>query len=281
MALAAYFEAIYSPCMAPLSPNIHDKSTTLFAIGLLHLALIPCFALGIWLDPRLLQGVSVWQKPIKFACSITIYLLTMAWIVPIVWPKPNTPKTFVRTMASCMLLEMVLIALQAARGVPSHFNEQDNFGRLVYAAMGIGIGINTLLLVVLLIVLLRTQTPWCSPLRRLGLIYALLLTIAGSLVGAWMSGAMQHSVGGTDGGPGLPLLGWSKLHGDLRVANFFGLHALQILFGLAVGLETFWPRQKKWQHWMMHTVFILYGALFFFTIEQARTHLPFNTSWFD
>src|SRR5262245_1703134 len=54
-------------------------SAPLTAVGLLMLPALAACLLGRWLDPRSLAGAPAWLKPAKFAASIALCSLTLAW----------------------------------------------------------------------------------------------------------------------------------------------------------------------------------------------------------
>ena len=81
-----------------------------------------------------------------------------------------------------------------------------------------------------------------------------------------VSGA--HTVGAPDGGPGLPGTGWSREHGDLRVAHFLGLHAIQMLSIVALLLAARgWKEARRAR--MVWAIAASYVSLFALLLWQA------------
>jgi hypothetical protein len=155
-----------------------------------------------------------------------------------------------------------------------HFNYATPLEGTMYTVMAISISLLWGLNLVAAIVLLRQQLsdrPFSWALR-LGLLVALVgmglgylmtsptaqqlaalqagLPGAGAIIGA-------HTVGVADGGPGLPLLGWSTTHGDLRIPHFIGLHALQLLPLLGLALTR---RGPAWLDENSRTALVTLGA---------------------
>ncbi len=204
--------------------ELRARDGLLFACGLLcfvGLAAAPPLAA---LDERTLLGVSVWLKPAKFAVSIGVYFWTLAVLRP---HLPAGPQRWTRpAVAISMVIELICIFGQAARGVSSHFNVGTPGDAVVFAVMGLAILVNSIALAALTIAAWRAPlgpSPAFAWALRLGLAIAVLA----GLQGAIMVNLESHSVGVADGGPGLPLANWSTRGGDLRVAHFLGLHALQ------------------------------------------------------
>ena len=100
-----------------------------------------------------------------------------------------------------------------------------------------------------------------------------IIIIFGSWVGRQMIGQMAHNVGVPDGGPGLPLVNWSTVAGDLRVAHFFGLHGLQLipLFAFVIHRYFKWPTKKQTLIVLVFAVvYLMWMAVVFYQAAQGK-----------
>jgi hypothetical protein len=216
----------------------------LVGTGLFLAALIVPFGLGLLLDPRIITGAPAWLKPLKFAVSTAIYAFTLAWVFTFLPDWRRTRRIVGAGTAAAFVLEVAMIGGQAWRGATSHFNTATPFDAAVFGVMGLVIVLQTLLAVALAVALWRQ--PFADPALGWALRLGVVVTVLGAFTGGLMtrptaaqiaearathqmplSGA--HTVGAPDGGPGLPLTGWSTRHGDVRVPHFIGLHAWQAL----------------------------------------------------
>lgn len=264
-----------------------------FAIVMAGLAVV-C-AVGLVVDGRTINGAPGWAKPLKFSISFALYAVTLAWMTAQI-PRPGWRRTAWwagTVMAVVSVLEMVGITLQVIRHTTSHFNNTTPFNATLFNVMGALIGLLYVATLVVAATLLR------SPMRDASFTWALrlglLIAIAGLSVGflllqatpeqlaqgeaAQYSGA--HAVGVSDGGPGLPLVGWSTTGGDLRIGHFIGMHGLQVLPLLAMLLSLPVIR-RRWTDRTRQQVVVLAAVLYAgltaltaLTVWQALRGQPF------
>lgn len=212
--------------------------------GLAMLALAAPTLLAYALDERLFQGVSTWIKPLKFELSVAFYLLTLAVLLPLAGERFRASwagRYLVWPVIVPIVLEVLYIAWRASRVEASHYNTGSALGAWLYSLMGIGAVMFTIAPGFLAYGLARRDAAPMPPVLRWSLVAGLALTcILGLLSGAFIgSSASGHFVGAPPAAHlTIPFFGWSLAVGDLRVAHFLGLHALQIIpaFGLLVWL---------------------------------------------
>lgn len=232
------------------------------------------FAGSTLFDSTQILGINRWIKPLKFSSSIAIFLLTLA-IYFYFLPNFEKSKNLVACGATLLMLgEMALITMQAARGTTSHFNVAKSFDAAVFAAMGLMIVVNSLLVAYLAILYFRADFALPNSIVW-GLRFGLILFLLGSVQGGYMGSQVGHAVNATDGGAGLPLVNWSTKGGDLRVAHFLGLHALQIVPIFALGFQYFHEKFAFPAPVILTAGFaIIYFGLFNFLFVQAVRGKP-------
>ena len=193
----------------------------------------------LWiLDTRELLGVSVWEKPIKFFISAAIFSFTYSWLSSFLTRGGRWVRLTGLVIAVSLAVEIVIILAMAGLGDTSHFNVSSPTAIAIWSIMATFISIvlfSTIFISVM--ILFQKQQDFKLKLALalgsintaigMGLAYLMTWPTANQLAN-YQGIAGAHAVGVSDGGPGLPFLGWSTVAGDLRVGHFFGLHSIQV-----------------------------------------------------
>jgi len=246
--------------------SLKYRNEPLFYFGLICFVLSIFFLLLTKISNIQVAGVNAWNKPFKFSMSIMFYSLTMAWYCHYL---PSFNITLFNWAVIILLgFEIGYIAIQAGRGQQSHFNMSSPFYSVLFQLMGLAATLITLYTAYVGFLFFQNNFPDLPSAYLWGIRLGIVIFVIFSFEGALMGARMSHTVGGQDGGIGIPLLKWNKLFGDLRVAHFIGMHALQILPLLAFYLL----KNTK----AIFIVSALYGLLAFFTFIQALNGKPFH-----
>ena len=246
--------------------SLKYRNEPLFYFGLICFVLSIFFLLLTKISNIQVAGVNAWNKPFKFSMSIMFYSLTMAWYCHYL---PSFNITLFNWAVIILLgFEIGYIAIQAGRGQQSHFNMSSPFYSVLFQLMGLAATLITLYTAYVGFLFFQNNFPDLPSAYLWGIRLGIVIFVIFSFEGALMGARMSHTVGGQDGGIGIPLLKWNKLFGDLRVAHFIGMHALQILPLLAFYLL----KNTK----AIFIVSALYGLLAFFTLIQALNGKPFH-----
>ena len=233
-----------------------------------------CFVIlyaGTFIDDRLFNGVSQWEKPAKFFLSLALHMATLACGLALL-PAHERQTRAVR-LASIIFLaaaigEVIYITFRASRGEASHFNETTTIAVILYSAMGVG---------AVALSVVTSFFGWrilkSAPASPIAFATGWGFLLAGGLavlLGGYMSGQGSHWVGGDlSDATGLPFFHWSTTGGDLRVPHFFGLHIMQALpvLGFLIGESS---RARA----LIALGALIWVGLTFLTFFQALSGMP-------
>jgi len=206
---------------------LKSKNECLFHFGMLCLLSAALMLIKSKFSDLQINELNAWYKPVKFALSMGLFSLTMGWYTGYLTTYHDL-NIYNWTVIICLGFEVFYVAFQAARGQLSHYNTGSPLYTTLTAAMALAAIAATLYTGYIGVLFCTGKFPelpdyylWAI---RLGIFIFALFALEGAVIGA--NGSPRV---GSAGGRTLPFLNWSLTSGDLRIAHFVGMHALQVL----------------------------------------------------
>ena len=247
---------------------LKSRNACLFYFGLVCLFGAVMMLLASKFNHMQINGVNAWYKPVKFALSIGIFSLTMAWYTGYL-DCHKYIGLYNWSLVICLGFELTYITFQASRGELSHYNLSSTLYTWLTVAMAIAAIVATLYTGYIGILFCSHNSPTLPDYYLWAIRLGIFLFVIFALEGAVMGANGSSRVGASDGLT-IPFLNWSLKYGDLRIAHFVGMHALQVLPLLAFYVF----KDVKLVVYMS----LMYGALALFCLVQALNAKVFGIS---
>ena len=209
--------------------ELDANDRVLSRLGWALLMVIPIFATLAFIVPGT-AAVNPWIKPIKFSMSFSTFATTIS-VLLMVLQIPKWQLTLARrAIAMSVALEILSLGAQAwriAHPVAGHPLLDSSLAQITNSM----VMVNTAIVCWMLALFCANRVhanlvdrPTVAAIR-----YSIVIFLAGNGIGGYMLARGSHTVGTADGGPGLPFVNWSVIAGDLRIAHFIAIHAIQIV----------------------------------------------------
>ena len=239
-AAADYFSGFVRAVIQTVSPSavrgffreLDANDPVLSRLGWALLLAVPVLAAFAMFVPAALgtAAVNPWIKPIKFSMSFSTFASTMSLLL-LALRIPKWQLTLVRrAIAASVALEILSLAAQAWRSayhVAGYSLMDTSLAQMTNTMVMVNTGIVCWMLILFCANRVRADVvdgPMVSAIRC-----SIMIFLAGNAIGGYMLARGSHTVGVADGGPGLPFVNWSVIGGDLRIAHFIAIHAIQIV----------------------------------------------------
>jgi hypothetical protein len=208
--------------------ELDANDRVLSRLGWALLLAVPVFAALAFFAPA--AAVNPWIKPIKFAMSFSTFATTISLLLMALQVPQWQLKLARKVIAASVALEIFSLGAQAWRSsYPSagHPLLDSSLAQMTNAMVMVNTAIVVWMLVLFCMNHVRTSLvdrPMVAAIR-----YSIVIFLAGNAIGGYMLARGSHTVGASDNSPGLPFVNWSMLGGDLRIAHFIAIHAIQIV----------------------------------------------------
>jgi len=209
--------------------ELDANDPVLSRLGWALLLAVPVFAALAMFVPAA-AAVNPWIKPIKFAMSFSTFASTVSLLL-LALRIPKWQLTLVRrAIATSVALEILSLAAQAWRSA-YHLSGQSLLDTSLAQMTNSMVMVNTAIVCWMLALFCanRVRTEQIDRPMVAAIRYSIVIFLAGNAIGGYMLARGSHTVGVADGGPGLPFVNWSVIGGDLRIAHFIAIHAIQIV----------------------------------------------------